>query len=333
MLMDQILSYRVPVWAIASATFAAGLALVSIALVGSHVSVRPQHIAWLIAVMAVIGVAAWGTSFLSSGGKARGAPNDNARRDELIDAELAKVVAVIKSRLAHDERYAQMLGEVQSQLAKRPSADELTAIVDLIIAENHKAKESAANAVRELTKSHATITKLQQSLDEAVAETMKDPLTGIGNRRSFDLALDETIVTASASGRPMTLVFCDLDHFKRVNDEYGHAMGDQVLKLTAQALSSAVRGTDIVCRFGGEEFAIILPNTALKEALMVAERMRSQLLSKTLAVRGTNKTVGTISASFGVAELGKGDDARWLVDRTDGALYRAKALGRNCVVS
>lgn len=162
---------------------------------------------------------------------------------------------------------------------------------------------------------------------------MKDPLTNVGNRRSFDLALDEAIAAAEAGGKPMTLVMCDLDHFKQINDEFGHAMGDQVLKLAAQALSSTVRGTDIVCRIGGEEFAIILPNTALKEALTVSERMRSKLLSQTLSVRGTNKTVGTISASFGVAERYDGDDAKRLVDRTDGALYRAKSLGRNCVVS
>lgn len=330
--MHHILSYRVPVWAIASTIMIIGFALIGVALVGTRVSIPSHHIAWAVAIAGAIGASAWGAGLLRNGRNTWERTIGPSRRDDLIDAELAKVVTVIKSRLAHDERYAQLLSEVQGQLAKRPSADELTAIIDLIVAENLKAKESAANAMRDLKKSHATIAKLQQSLDEAVAETMKDTLTGIGNRRSFDLALDDAIATAGVSGRPMTLVLCDLDHFKKVNDEFGHAMGDQVLKLAAQALSSTVRGSDIVCRYGGEEFAIILPNTELKEALAVSERIRAQLLSKTLAVRGTTKTVGTISASFGVAQLGDGDDCKRLIDRTDGALYRAKSLGRNRVV-
>jgi len=328
--MEHILFYRVPLWAIVALIVVSALA--SIALIETHVSMPPRHLAWAVTLIGVVGASSWGFGLLTGGGKVRRQPNGTSRRDEFIDAELAKVVAVVKSKLVHDGRYAQMLNEVQGQLAERPSAERLTAILDLVIVENRKAEASAAHAMRELTESQTTIARLQHSLEAAVAETMKDPLTGIGNRRSFDLTINEVTAAARASGKPMTLVLCDLDHFKKVNDEFGHAMGDQVLRFAAQALSSAVRSMDIVCRFGGEEFAIILPNTALKEALAVSERMRSQLLSKTLAVRGS-KTVGTISASFGVAELGSGDDAKRLIDRTDGALYRAKSLGRNCVVS
>lgn len=325
--MEQILSYHVPLWALVAV-----LALASVALVSTHVSMPPRHLAWAVTLMGVVGSSWWAFGLLTGGGKVRRQTKGRSRRDELIDAELGKVVTVVKRRLAHDGRYAQMLNDVQGQLAKRPSAERLTAILDLVIIENRKAEASAAHAMRALTESQTTIARLQHSLEAAVAETMRDQLTGIGNRRSFDSALNEATARARTSGRPMTLVLCDLDHFKKVNDEFGHAMGDQVLRFAAQALSSAVRSMDIVCRFGGEEFAIILPNTALKEALAVSERMRSQLLSKTLAVRGS-KTVGTISASFGVAELRSGDDAKRLIDRTDGALYRAKSLGRNCVVS
>lgn len=331
--MDQIWSYRVPMWAVAASLLLVGAMIACVATVGSHVRIQAHHLTWGVAVIGAVTAVGWSARQLTGGWIKQGKHAKSGRRDELIDVELAKVLAVIKSRLAHDESYAQRLEQVQAQLGQRPSADELAAIIDLIIVENQRAKQSAANAIRELSNAQATIAKLQTSLDEAVAETMKDALTGVGNRRGFDLALDEAIATAQSGSKPMTLVICDLDHFKRINDEFGHAMGDQVLKLAAQALSSTVRGSDIVCRIGGEEFAIILPNTALKEALTVSERIRSKLLSQTLAVRGTNKTVGTISASFGVAERFEGNDAKRLLDRADGALYRAKSLGRNCVVS
>lgn len=331
--MEQIWSYRVPVWVIGASLLLACAVFASIVLLRAHLHIDPALIVWPIAAIGAVAASAWGAIQLINGKQTRVKSDKLTRRDQLLDAELAKVLAVIKSRLAHDESYAQRLNDVQRQLEMRPSGDELAAIIDTIIVENQKAKQSAADAIRELNNAHVKIAKLQRSLDEAVAETLKDPLTGVENRRSFDLALSKAIATAEASDKSMTLVMCDLDHFKKINDEFGHAIGDQVLKLAAQALSTTVRDSDIVCRVGGEEFAIILPNTSLKEALTVSERMRAKLLSQTLAVRGTNKTIGRISASFGVAERYKGDDAARLIDRSDGALYRAKALGRNCVVS
>jgi diguanylate cyclase len=124
----------------------------------------------------------------------------------------------------------------------------------------------------------------------------------------------------------------DIDRFKSVNDTFGHQIGDEIIKVFAKLLSSNVKGRDTVARFGGEEFAIILPETGLEDARTLTESIRRQLEAKELAVNTSGEPIGIITASFGVAQLGVLDDAGTLLKRADAKLYEAKAAGRNCVV-
>jgi diguanylate cyclase len=125
----------------------------------------------------------------------------------------------------------------------------------------------------------------------------------------------------------------DVDHFKKFNDTWGHATGDQVLRLVAQCFKATVKGRDTAARFGGEEFVVILPATALKNAERVAENIRKAVESKKIVKRSTGETLGSITLSIGVSQYVKGEDPAETINRADACLYAAKRGGRNRVCS
>jgi len=161
-------------------------------------------------------------------------------------------------------------------------------------------------------------------------QAVTDELTGLVNRRRFMTALQTEIARTSRTGPP-SLILADLDDFKRVNDEFGHPIGDELLQAFAQALLAYVRDIDIPARLGGEEFAVLLPETPLEGAAAVAERLQRFLAASPLLVR-VGRDIGA-TASFGVAELHESEAADELLRRADAALYRAKAEGKNQVVA
>ena len=168
--------------------------------------------------------------------------------------------------------------------------------------------------------------RLQRSLRE---QTIRDPLTGLFNRRYMEEALTTEIARASRSDVPLSLVMCDVDHFKRFNDEFGHDAGDSVLQAVAAEMKSHFRDGDVVCRFGGEEFTIIAPGTSA-EALMSRVELVRVAISE-LNVRQNGKTLGSTSMSFGIATWTKAmaRDGSTLIQAADTALYQAKREGRN----
>lgn len=156
-----------------------------------------------------------------------------------------------------------------------------------------------------------------------------DGLSGLWNRRYFDQRLLQELSEANRHHRPLSLIMCDLDRFKRLNDQFGHPFGDQVIWRMAQILSSG-RNSDVVCRYGGEEFGVILPSTTLERAHEVAERYRSQIEDH----RWNDQPDLIVTGSFGVADLQfmpKGSTPEDLIKAADSALYRAKQAGRNRV--
>lgn len=155
---------------------------------------------------------------------------------------------------------------------------------------------------------------------------MNDSLTGLLNRRSFDHIIKRALQRAQEDESSFSMILLDIDHFKRINDEYGHLVGDKVLIELAELLKQQVRDLDSVARWGGEEFALILPKTSIHAAVQVAERIRQSLANLQV------ENIALISASLGVTDYQQDDTLDTLFKRADEAIYRAKENGRNCVV-
>lgn len=171
--------------------------------------------------------------------------------------------------------------------------------------------------------------RLQRGLRE---QTIRDPLTGLFNRRYMEETLALEIARASRSGGPLSLVMCDVDHFKRFNDEFGHDAGDAVLQAVSAEMRSRFRDGDVICRFGGEEFTIIAPGTSAATLAMRVEVVR-QAISELMVQQG-GRTLGSLTMSFGIAtwEETMERDGSTLIKAADAALYRAKREGRNRVI-
>ncbi len=174
--------------------------------------------------------------------------------------------------------------------------------------------------------------QLRDTVSTAVELAVIDPLTGLHNRRYLDAHLASAIARATATGKPVCVLIFDIDHFKDINDVYGHDAGDDVLTDFAERLRQGVRGIDLVARYGGEEFMLVMPETDAEFARSVAERLRSDVERKSFATR-TGVAI-QVTVSIGVAEWrGVSDTAESLTKRADQALYAAKRAGRNRVVA
>jgi diguanylate cyclase (GGDEF)-like protein len=164
---------------------------------------------------------------------------------------------------------------------------------------------------------------------KAVQMAHKDPLTQLGNRSAYESAIETEISRAERHGAGLCMLVVDIDHFKSINDSYGHLAGDQVLKQVARCLEQTLRKEDQVFRYGGEEFVVLLSATDLPNARLTAERLRMQL--EALNIKALEFTI-PVTASIGVAEWQKGELGNTLFHRADQALYQAKQKGRNRVV-
>ncbi|WKE65824.1 diguanylate cyclase [Gallaecimonas kandeliae] len=193
-----------------------------------------------------------------------------------------------------------------------------------LVKDAHLMEGSAEHLQDRLQNAEGEVNRLREALAKSQEEALVDVLTGLRNRRAFDMEL------ASIQG-PVSLILLDLDHFKQVNDSFGHLLGDQVLKATAKQLNSFIRDGAQAFRYGGEEFAVLVPES-LSVARRRAESLR-MLVSKVMVTdRRTDQKIGNITASLGVAEGKGGSQAEQLVEKADQQLYEAKRLGRNRVM-
>jgi diguanylate cyclase len=199
----------------------------------------------------------------------------------------------------------------------------------------HAAKEmeqSNQQLEARLSASKQEIDELQTNLEAVRTESLTDPLTQLYNRKYFEDTLMQAIEEAHVKDEPLSLMMTDIDHFKAFNDNFGHLTGDQVLRLVALSVKQNVKGQDIASRYGGEEFAVVLPNTVLRSAITVGDHIRRAVMTKELMKRSTGEHLGRVTVSIGVATLRKGDTAGSLIERTDACLYAAKRHGRNRVM-
>jgi len=173
--------------------------------------------------------------------------------------------------------------------------------------------------------------RLRDNVQMSIEMAITDALTGLHNRRYMESHIGALIEQASARGKPLAVSLLDIDFFKSVNDTYGHDAGDDVLREFANRIRKSIRGIDLACRYGGEEFVVLMPETDLAVAAAVSERLRRRIASEPFRVQQGARQI-EVTISIGIAVLGGGDDAAMLVKRADQALFRAKRDGRNRVV-
>jgi two-component system cell cycle response regulator len=173
--------------------------------------------------------------------------------------------------------------------------------------------------------------RLRDNVQMSIEMAITDALTGLHNRRYMESHIGALIEQASARGKPLAVSLLDIDFFKSVNDTYGHDAGDDVLREFANRIRKSIRGIDLACRYGGEEFVVLMPETDLAVAAAVSERLRRRIASEPFRVQQGARQI-EVTISIGIAALGSGDDAAMLVKRADQALFRAKRDGRNRVV-
>ena len=249
-----------------------------------------------------------------------------------VIGEIDDVMTLIDDALGMSASYDDTLSGATKELSVAKNPDQVKAIVQSLTKSTREMRETNRALRDRLRLSKSEISDLQQSLEAIRAESLTDPLTGLGNRKYFDRSIDVAVENALANGEPLSLLMFDIDHFKSFNDSYGHLTGDQVLRLVGMSLKQTIKGQDITARYGGEEFAVVLPNTALRQALTVADHIRRAVMAKELKKKSTGEILGRVTISVGVSMLKPGDDTDSLIERADACLYAAKRNGRNRVI-
>jgi diguanylate cyclase len=249
-----------------------------------------------------------------------------------VIGEIDDVMLLIGEALEMSATYGESLSVVGEKLAAVANNEQARRLIDSLVKTTRDMRDTTKALEERLALSKDEISNLQQSLEAIRAESLTDPLTGLGNRKYFDRSLETAVATAVETSEPLSLLMFDIDYFKSFNDSYGHLTGDQVLRLVGMSLKQSIKGQDITARYGGEEFAVVLPNTALRQALTVADHIRRAVMSKELKKKSTGEILGRVTISVGVSMLKPGDDMDSLIERADACLYAAKRAGRNRVV-
>lgn len=260
------------------------------------------------------------------------AGSDAVRKiSEQVQTAITELSGMMSSVKTATSEYGDTLDSVTEDIQKAETLDDLGRVVSNIVQDTKKMVQKNQDLEFQLISSSTQVAELTKNLDNVKKEAMTDGLTGLANRKAFDKQIHDWVADVTVTHGDLCLLMLDIDYFKKFNDSYGHQIGDQVLRLVAKTLIDGVKGRDLAARFGGEEFAIILPETDLNSALTVAEALRKSVEGKEVINRSSNENLGRITLSAGVAQYINGESVTDLIGRADAALYEAKKGGRNCV--
>jgi diguanylate cyclase len=250
---------------------------------------------------------------------------------EQFEAIMAGLLEEVDGMSANAGVYGGRLKDLSVNLKAVDGKQAVRGMISQILGETTKMLARAQHLEGELNQSSEQMATLKGDLASARREANIDDLTRIANRRCFDYELPKATTQAEAEREPMCLLMADIDHCKAFNDNYGHQVGDQVLRLVARILTSCVKGRDLVARYGGEEFALILPQTGLVGARKLADQICRTVATHRVSVKATGRDLGRVTLSIGCAQHRWGETAAELLRRADRALYQAKRAGRNRV--
>lgn len=260
-----------------------------------------------------------------------------AQSDKQVMKELRKAVDDLFKTTqgslirAHEEskQYQSGLDVGARQLQQSTDQHEWLMIAQRLIEETRQMQSTTETLNQALEMAYSELEQLRNEYQQARNESMCDPLTGVKNRRAFDVAIKEQCEAARKNHQPLSLLMVDIDHFKKINDSFGHVIGDGVLKWVANMINETVRGSDILARYGGEEFAILLPDTVLDGAEHVGGNICRRVSSQRLKHSEMGQSIGRVTVSLGLARYRPGESIEEFIGRADEALYMAKNSGRN----
>ena len=228
---------------------------------------------------------------------------------------------------AHASEFRQALEDHTERLKQTIGIDKIRDLVAELLTDTQHMCMVTSELSDQLKRSAAEVQTLTQRLEQAQTEALLDPLTGLHNRRGLERSIGE----AGGKLEGASLLLADIDNFKGINDTHGHLLGDKVLRAVSQVLRSCIKGGDMAARMGGEEFAVVLPETSLQGATVVAEKIRKAISQVRIRRVDRNEYLGNVTLSVGVACAQPGDVLEKLIERADAALYAAKRAGRNRV--
>lgn len=252
--------------------------------------------------------------------------------NEQAKALMADVIRLVDAMSGENSDYSGELDTFATRLsAQANNLSDLRPMVEMIVDKTRSIRKRSTEMSKKLEASTAEIRVLRRNLEQIKVDSSRDFLTGVANRRVFDEAIERMVADCKQHNGELCLLMIDVDHFKKFNDNHGHLLGDEILRLVARTLNENIRGSDLVARYGGEEFAVLLPSTPLSGALVVADKLRASIASRQVRKKDSGEVLGSVTVSIGVSMCRKSDTVEAMIKRADDALYRAKKGGRNKV--
>jgi diguanylate cyclase len=250
-----------------------------------------------------------------------------------LELHLKQLVVALTTTSDNSAAFDSSLSIATLQLSQVEVPPELSLLINSITTATQRMVETNRKLDQHVRSSAQEVSVLRSKVELLRTESLMDALTGLANRRSFDNSLQVAASEALGGQGPLSILMCDIDHFKKFNDTWGHQTGDQVLRLVAGCVSGCVKTTDVAARYGGEELSVILPRTSLADAVNVAERIRVLVEQRQIVKKSSGERLGSVTLSIGCAQLRPGEEAVEMLARADAHLYEAKRTGRNRVCS
>lgn len=258
----------------------------------------------------------------------------------VISKLLTKIALMLKDITGHVLEtegdlagHGKNLSELANQISEVRDYNEIKDIVDQMIVETKELVDSGKRLQTRMKISSDDLKQLQQDLEKSQQEAQTDALTALLNKRGFEKRFELERIRAKQNETPFSLVMVDIDYFKKVNDTFGHLVGDSLLKSIAMMLKSHLRKNDIASRYGGEEFLILLPETGIEGAKAAAQKIRDTLAIKEWKLKETGESMGKVTVSMGIALYRLNEPEQALIKRVDDALYLAKNRGRDQIAT